>query len=96
LLKNREIFILKKRVGITTQKQRGRSAMLKEAGGLAGGALLFSPLGMPILLHGVAGVVVGGAGLFVADAVLKQVVVTINDMVVRPETEESGDKNAGE
>ena len=48
--------------------------MLKEAGGLAGGALILSPLGMPFLLHGIAGVVVGGAGLFVVDAVLKQVV----------------------
>ena len=47
--------------------------MLKEAAGVAGGALLFSPLGVPILLHGVSGIVVGGAGLFVVDAVLKQV-----------------------
>ncbi len=70
--------------------------MLKEAGGLAGGALIFSPLGMPILLHGVAGVLVGGAGLFVADAVLKQVVGSINNMVVRPESEEHGDESARE
>jgi hypothetical protein len=47
--------------------------MLKEAAGVAGGALLLSPLGVPILLHGVSGIVVGGAGLFVVDAVLKQV-----------------------
>ncbi|NMW19787.1 MAG: hypothetical protein HKK66_12370 [Chlorobiaceae bacterium] len=47
--------------------------MLKEATGLAGGALLFSPLGMPILFHGISGIVVGGAGLFVANAVMKQV-----------------------
>ena len=55
--------------------------MLKEAGGLAGGALMFSPLGMPFLLHGVAGLVVGGAGLFVVDAVLKQVANTANTLV---------------
>lgn len=48
--------------------------MLKEIGGLAGGCLLFSPIGMPFLLHGVAGIIVGGAGLVVADALLKQVV----------------------
>jgi hypothetical protein len=54
--------------------------MLKEAGGIVGGALVFSPLGVPILLHGLAGVVVGGAGLFVADAVVKQVVGVVNDM----------------
>ncbi|NMW20043.1 MAG: hypothetical protein HKK67_00090 [Chlorobiaceae bacterium] len=47
--------------------------MLKEATGLAGGALLLSPIGMPILLHGISGVVVGGAGLFVANAVINQV-----------------------
>jgi hypothetical protein len=70
--------------------------MLKEAGGLAGGALIFSPLGMPILLHGVAGVLVGGAGLFVADAVLKQVTGSINNMVVRPESEVPGDESAKE
>jgi|UniRef100_Q3AUC9 hypothetical protein len=54
-------------------------SFLKEAGGLAGGALLLTPLtplGVPLLLHGVAGIVVGGAGLFVADAVLKQVAET--------------------
>jgi hypothetical protein len=47
--------------------------MLKEAAAVAGGALIFSPLGVPILLHGLSGIVVGGAGLFAVDAVLKQV-----------------------
>jgi hypothetical protein len=54
-------------------KLNGESEMLKEATGLAGGALLFSPLGMPVLFHGLSGIVVGGAGLFVANAVVKQV-----------------------
>ncbi len=54
--------------------------MLKEAVGVAGGALLFSPLGVPILLHGVSGIVIGGAGLFVVDAVLKQVVTILPTM----------------
>jgi len=45
--------------------------MLKEAAGV-GGALLLTPLGVPIALHGIAGIIVGGAGLFVVDAVLKQ------------------------
>ena len=53
--------------------------MLKEAAGVAGGALLFSPLGVPILLHGLSGIVVGGAGLFVVDAVLKQVGTVIQN-----------------
>jgi hypothetical protein len=46
--------------------------MLKEAAGVAGGALLL-PLGVPVALHGIAGILIGGAGLFVVDAVLKQV-----------------------
>ena len=62
--------------------------MLKEAGGLAGGALIFSPLGMPFLLHGLAGVVVGGAGLFVVDAVLKQVVDVTNNPGSKAESED--------
>jgi len=67
--------------------------MLKEAGGLAGGALIFSPLGMPFLLHGVAGILVGGAGLFVADAVLKQVVDTASKIVPQSGIPESGQEN---
>jgi isoaspartyl peptidase/L-asparaginase-like protein (Ntn-hydrolase superfamily) len=47
--------------------------MLKEATGAVGGALLFSPLGMPFILHGVAGLLVGGAGLYAADSMLKQI-----------------------
>lgn len=44
--------------------------MLKEAGG----ALLLSPLGLPILVHhGLAGIIIGGAGLIVAKAVMNQV-----------------------
>ena len=54
--------------------------MLKEATGVAGGALLFSPLGMPFVLHGVAGAIVGGAGVFVVDSVLKQISVTMNNL----------------
>ncbi len=67
--------------------------MLKEAGGLAGGALIFSPLGMPLLFHGLAGIVVGGAGLFVADAVLKQVVDTASKLIPQSGTPESAEQN---
>jgi len=55
--------------------------MLKEAAGV-GGALLLTPLGVPIALHGIAGILVGGAGLFVVDAVLKQA----EDIIQKPET----------
>jgi len=50
-----------------------RSVMLKEAAGITGGAVFLTPLGLPLALHGIAGILVGGAGLFVADAVMKKV-----------------------
>ena len=64
LLNNGATFIFKPSgcteiISRETSKQR-RGAMLKEAGGLVGGVLIFSPAGVPILLHGVAGVLVGG------------------------------------
>jgi hypothetical protein len=47
--------------------------MLKEAAGIAGGALLFTPLGVPIFLHGVAGILIGGTGMILADSFLKEI-----------------------
>jgi hypothetical protein len=55
-----------------------RMSMLKEAAGIAGGALLLTPLGVPIFLYGVAGILVGGAGLIVADSLLKEVMSQMN------------------
>ncbi len=43
------------------------------AAGLAGGAVMFSPLGFPFLFHGVSGVVVGGLGLYAANAVIGKI-----------------------
>lgn len=43
------------------------------AAGLAGGAVMFSPLGFPVLFHGVSGVVVGGLGLYAANAVIGKI-----------------------
>ena len=47
--------------------------MLKEAAGIAGGALLLPPLGVSIVACGLPGVLVAGAGIYLADAVLKGV-----------------------
>lgn len=47
--------------------------MLKEAAGVAGAALIFSPIGMPIVAHGLAGLLVGNIGLFVVDVFLKDI-----------------------
>jgi len=43
---------------------------------------------MPLLLHGLAGVVVGWAGLFVVDAVVKQVVEVVGTMASQHQSEE--------
>ena len=45
--------------------------MLKEAAGIAGGALLLPPLGLSIVACGLPGLLMVGAGLFVVDAVMK-------------------------
>jgi hypothetical protein len=47
--------------------------MLKEAAGVAGAALVFSPIGMPIVAHGLAGLLVGNLGLYVVDVFLKDI-----------------------
>ena len=47
--------------------------MLKEAAGVAGAALVFSPIGMPIVAHGLAGLLVGNIGLYVVDVFLKDI-----------------------
>ncbi len=43
------------------------------AAGLAGGAVMFSPLGFPFLFHGVSGIVVGGLGLYAANAIIGKI-----------------------
>jgi hypothetical protein len=55
--------------------------MLKEAAGVAGAAIIFSPLGFPIIAHGLAGMIVGNAGLFVVDAFLKEIRVAVGNAV---------------
>jgi hypothetical protein len=47
--------------------------MLKETVGIAGGALLLPALGVPIVACGLPGLLVAGAGVFIANAVLKDI-----------------------
>ena len=47
---------------------------------------------MPLVMHGVVGMLVGGAGLFIADSVLKQVLDAIDSP---QDAEESGDAQGG-
>lgn len=64
--------------------------MLKDAAVAAGGAILLTPLGMPLVMHGVAGMLVGGAGLFIADSLMKQVVEAMNPQSDSSETQGEG------
>ncbi|ACD90434.1 conserved hypothetical protein [Chlorobium limicola DSM 245] len=64
--------------------------MLKDAAAAAGGAILLTPLGMPFVMHGVAGMLIGGAGLFIADSLMKQVVEVMNNQSGTPETPDEG------
>lgn len=41
--------------------------------GLVGGAVMLSPLGFPFLFHGVSGIIVGGLGLYAANAVMGKI-----------------------
>ncbi len=46
-------------------EQGDSNLMLKTVGGVAGGAMLLSPIGIPIV-HGLAGLAVAGFGIFTA------------------------------
>jgi hypothetical protein len=44
--------------------------MLKEAAAVTGGVLLLPPLGVSVVACGIPGLLIAGAGLFLADSVL--------------------------
>ncbi|NTV01337.1 MAG: hypothetical protein HGB04_00940 [Chlorobiaceae bacterium] len=47
--------------------------MFKEAAGAAGAAIMFSPFCFPFVAHGIAGLIVGNAGLFVASSLIREI-----------------------
>ncbi|HHE32387.1 MAG TPA: hypothetical protein ENL07_07120 [Chlorobaculum parvum] len=47
--------------------------MLKETASAVGAAFVFSPIGMPIVAHGLAGLLVGTATLHVVNGVINDV-----------------------
>jgi hypothetical protein len=47
--------------------------MLKEAACIAGAAFMFSPIGMPFTAHGIAGLIVGTAGLHLANTIVEDI-----------------------
>ena len=63
------------------------------AAGLAGGAVMFSPLGFPFLFHGLSGIVVGGLGAYAANAVIGKIAEQNKQIQSSPA---SPDKDGGE
>jgi hypothetical protein len=47
--------------------------MLKETVSTLGAAFAFSPFGMPIVVHGVAGLIIGTAGLHLVNGVINDI-----------------------
>ena len=57
--------------------------------GLAGGALMFSPIGFPFLFHGLSGALVGGFGFYAANVVIGKIVE--ENASIRAAEQEAGD-----
>jgi hypothetical protein len=62
--------------------------MLKEAAVVTGGALLLPSIGVSMVACGVPGLLIAGAGLFFADAVMKE-----KRSVSRPQTEDTAEED---
>ncbi|WP_153303699.1 hypothetical protein [Prosthecochloris sp. GSB1] len=69
--------------------------MLKTAAGVAGGALLFSPVGMPIV-HGVAGLAVASLGVMAAGSVLGAITDKIGDAMAPKENRGAESSDSGD
>lgn len=67
-----------------------QETMLKTAAGVAGGALLFSPVGMPIV-HGVAGLAVASLGLIAAGSAVGAITDNIGTMFAPKEEHHEDD-----
>lgn len=57
-----------------------QETMLKTAAGVAGGAFLFSPVGMPIV-HGIAGIAVASLGLIAAGSAIGAITDNIGNVL---------------
>ena len=66
-----------------------QDTLLKTAAGVAGGALIFSPVGMPIV-HGLAGLAVASLGVIAAGSVVGAVADNIGNALSSREKSESG------
>lgn len=57
-----------------------QKTVLKTAAGIAGGAVLFSPVGMPIV-HGIAGLAVASLGLIAAGSAIGAITDNIGNVL---------------
>ena len=57
-----------------------QETMLKTAAGVAGGAFLFSPIGMPIV-HGIAGIAVASLGVIAAGSAIGAITDNIGNVL---------------
>ncbi|NTU68625.1 MAG: hypothetical protein HGB02_07080 [Chlorobiaceae bacterium] len=60
-------------------EQGGRENMVKTAVGVAGGAALLSPVGMPVV-HGLAGLAVAGLGIFTVGSLAFKAIGAVTGM----------------
>jgi hypothetical protein len=60
-------------------EQPSQENLVKTAVGVAGGAALFSPVGMPIV-HGLAGLAVAGLGIFAAGTIVVKAAEALTGM----------------
>lgn len=60
-------------------EQNGTDNVMKTVVGVAGGAALFSPIGMPIV-HGLAGLAVAGLGIFTVGSLAFKAIGAVSGM----------------
>jgi|GEM_PF-1928204 len=58
---------------ILRRTKTNRTDMLKETVSAVGAAFVFSPFGMPVIAHGVAGLIIGTAGLHLVNGVINDI-----------------------
>ncbi len=66
-----------------------QDTLLKTAAGVAGGAVLFSPVGMPIV-HGLAGIAVASLGIMAAGSVVGAITDNIGNALSSRDKPERG------
>ncbi len=69
--------------------------MLKEAAGIAGGAVLLPTLGVSLVACGLPGLMVAGAGLFFANAVMTDIKANLEERQAKEAGQDSAEREDG-